>query len=47
MGSRARLAEEQGDRRLVDDARPIFERLGAAGYLRRAQRLAARIHEPT
>lgn len=40
------LAEEQGDPRLLGDARSVFERLGAAGYLRRAERLAARIHEP-
>ncbi len=40
------LAEEQGDPTLLGDARSVFEHLGAAGYLRRAERLAARIHEP-
>ena len=39
------LAEEQGDPRLVGDGRSVFERLGAAGYLRRVEGLAARIHE--
>ncbi|HEV8053871.1 MAG TPA: AAA family ATPase, partial [Candidatus Limnocylindrales bacterium] len=39
------LAEEHDDPRLLGDARSVFKRLGAAGYLRRAERLAARIHE--
>jgi adenylate cyclase len=46
--ARARLwlAEEQGDPRLLGDARSVFERLDATGYVRRAQRLAARFHDP-
>ena len=41
------LAEEQGDPRLLGDARSVFERLGAAAYVRRAERLTARIDEST
>jgi tetratricopeptide (TPR) repeat protein len=46
--ARARLwlAEEQGDPRLLGDARSVFERLDATGYVRRAQRVAARFHDP-
>ena len=46
--ARARLwlAEEQGDPRLLGDARSVFERLDATRYVRRAQLLAARFDDP-